>query len=380
MGVKKLTTSIFIIFLLLFSMSAQAQMSCKQLFKNTRNYKTTEIQELFSGFFVTNKSENRQMFVKIEKNNESQPKQWLFLIHGLLDSHVGWDAVANRALEAGYGVIRIDLHGHARTLVKNGESSDVILDSATNYKTNVNDVVQVLKKLRSDYNIKNPYVVGHSYGGGIATALSIHPFGKNLIAPILTVIAPYVYRIDGYQAETQLYYMGGLPFLRFFRSLIPSSVRSQMESMTSDIYTDPFMAKLYTKHFQKLLEKRVPKYKSSNIRKIKTRSLRVQRRMERDDIIERHVQAAIEITKGIREFDGREVVELLPSHMQLNMILGAKDQLVPRELEIEFFNRLKERNIKTHLVEFDNVGHMVISEAPSKTFSVIDQQIHPDKD
>ncbi len=316
------------------------------------------------------------MFVKIEKPNSTRPQKWLFLVHGLLDSHIGWNQVANRALAAGYGVVRVDLHGHARTLVKNHEISSEILSTTNNYKTNVIDVIEVLKRLHSDYGIERPYMVGHSYGGGIVTSVATHAFGKNLIADVVTVIAPYVYRIDGYQLENKWFLFGGLPFIKFVRNLMPTEMRARMESMTSDIYTDQFMTKLYTSHFTKLLDKRVPKYKKSNIYRLRTRSLRRQRLAEREQIIERHVQAAIDITKGIRDYDGREAVELLPKETKLNLILGGKDNLVPRELEIEFFDLLKQKNITADLVEFPGIGHMVINEAPRVTFETIDSHIH----
>ncbi|MCJ8278018.1 MAG: alpha/beta fold hydrolase, partial [Bdellovibrionales bacterium] len=152
--------------------------------------------------------------------------------------------VANRALADGYGVVRVDLHGHARTLVQNTRTSTESLDVSTSYKTNVTDVIQVLKAVKRDYGIDKPYLVGHSYGGGIVTAVAAHPFGKYLISNEVTVIAPYIYRIDGYQAETRLYFLGGLPFLKLVKRLLPSRVRAQLESVTSDVYTDQFMQRL----------------------------------------------------------------------------------------------------------------------------------------
>jgi pimeloyl-ACP methyl ester carboxylesterase len=318
---------------------------------------------------TTHKRLNRSMFVKIEKPLSGQePTKWHFLIHGLMDSHLGWEAVTQKALENGEGVIRVDLHGHARTLAKDYQAGMKLLDTRDNYRLNVSDVIQVLKRLRHDYGIRRPQVTGHSYGGGIATSIATHPFGKNLIDSKLTVIAPYVYRIDGYKAENTIFYMGGLPFLRVMQSFITDRFKARIEAFTTDPLTDVFMTKMYTKHFKKLLNQRVPELSEVSIRKIKDSSQRHERRQTRNFVIEKHVEAAIKITKGIRSFDGRDVVDDLPSQIDFQLILGENDQLVPREMEVEFFNLLVDRGLNARLIEVEGAGHMVINEEPQEIF------------
>ncbi len=298
-----------------------------------------------------------------------------------MDSHVGWDRVANRALKDGYGVIRVDLQGHARTLNWQFQKNEHPLNAHTNYRTNVTDVVQILKRIKSQFGIRKPYLVGHSYGGGIATAIAAHPFGKNLIASNLTVIAPYVYRIDGFKAESIVYFFGGLPFLNFLRKLIPESIKSHIESVTTDPLIDRFMEKMYRKHFISLLEKRVPLYRRSSIDSYLAQDMRTYRRLknEREEIIERHVQAAINITKGIRHYDGRETVDQLSPNLSMNIILGKEDKLVPVELEMEFLKALERSGISNRLLEL-NTGHMVINEAPRATLNFILESINQQSD
>ena len=187
-------------FLILICSQSQGALVCSEIFTDSSDV-------IFEGYMTTHKRLNRSMFVKIEKPLSGQePTKWHFLIHGLMDSHLGWEAVTQKALENGEGVIRVDLHGHARTLAKDYQAGMKLLDTRDNYRLNVSDVIQVLKRLRHDYGIRRPQVTGHSYGGGIATSIATHPFGKNLIDSKLTVIAPYVYRIDGYKAENTIFF------------------------------------------------------------------------------------------------------------------------------------------------------------------------------
>lgn len=355
----------------MFPLNLHAQKQCASYLVKARYYKGQKIEVVFSDFVLTDKQSKREMFLKIERPVSGKVKGWKFLVHGLLDSHMGWESAANRLLAQGYGVIRPDLQGHARTLAKNFMNGVSSLDSAENYKINVTDVISILKLIASEYNIIKPDLVGHSYGGGIVTAVAVDPEGKKYIGRNVTVIAPYVYRIDGYQLESSLYYFGGLPFIKFIRSLMKPELRARIEAYTSDRYTNSFMKSLFEKHFIRMLDARVPKYRMSSINQIKDIERKNQRLKEREEIIERHVGAAIEITKGIRDFDGREVVESFPKDVRLKLVLGGKDKLIPKDMELEFFNLLLARGLDAELLELEGVGHMAPTEAPDIISKII---------
>jgi pimeloyl-ACP methyl ester carboxylesterase len=357
---------IFIFVSLFISNVVVAQVNCSSLFRESSSRKYSQ-EIVFEGFKVTQLREKRSMFVKIEKPIGREPIKYIFLLHGLLDSHLGWENLTKEAIDKGYGVVRVDLHGHARTLSNNYKLGKNLLAAEDNYRFNVKDVIQVLKIIKKDHGIEKPDLMGHSYGGGIAIAVAAHPFGKYLIGNNLTAVAPYIYRIDGY------YVVSGFPFLKFFKAMLSPTYQAHLESMTSDLYTDKIMTRLYTKHFTHLLDKRVPIFKMANILKLKDSKLRNARLAQRSLIIEQHVDAAIQITKGIRSFDGRDIVEKIRPNLNFNLILAENDKLVPRGLEIEFFNLVEGSRINANLVIIKNSGHMVIEEKSQEVFGIIDQ-------
>ncbi|MCJ8275629.1 MAG: hypothetical protein HRT44_03985 [Bdellovibrionales bacterium] len=83
---------LFLLILLALTFStneAHAQAQCSRIFNALRTYRGHVIREVFEGHIVTHRGKNRSMFVKIEKPENAEPSKWLFLVHGLLDSHVG---------------------------------------------------------------------------------------------------------------------------------------------------------------------------------------------------------------------------------------------------------------------------------------------------
>ncbi|MCJ8278019.1 MAG: hypothetical protein HRT44_07775 [Bdellovibrionales bacterium] len=67
---------------------------------------------------------------------------------------------------------------------------------------------------------------------------------------------------------------------------------------------------------------------------------------------------------------------LLRSDITINLVLCRNDRLVPKELEMEFYNQIKERGINANLYEMAT-GHMVINEAPGPLFRILQERINP---
>lgn len=84
------------------------------------------------------------------------------LIHGLADGRVSWSQVAPQLAKKGYRVYVPELRG-------NGKTDKPIDESAYSIKELAKDIAAFIDKLE----LKNPHIVGHSFGSFVAQELSI---------------------------------------------------------------------------------------------------------------------------------------------------------------------------------------------------------------
>jgi pimeloyl-ACP methyl ester carboxylesterase len=292
---------------------------------------------------------------------------WL-VIHGLGDDMTNVEELTSLAEESGYGVLRVDLFGHGETLKKYLHDHKGELPESLNYSDNVVVVREMLEGL----GIKDVVIVGHSYGGGIAygvaAALGNIKGPKKIKVRSVHMLAPYVQRIDKFlrnyfQSPTFLVHQASLAMEKV--GLPGDSVRSIMEpmyrftwSMTSHL---KFMSDLVTRlltvdKFQDLaMDPWLESYMKSSYRQYfvhmagKPESEMSKAEIEEIDV---KVEAAIKVTKGIRDFDLLDASVPMPSpEAPLQIVGGAKDLLViPGQLH-EFDQRLNSAIIG-HSLEF----------------------------
>ncbi|RYZ85068.1 MAG: alpha/beta hydrolase [Proteobacteria bacterium] len=148
-------------------------------------------------FAATSSSEEagtQQGFVKITKERElfvdyvapKEGENTLIVLNGLTYATIDWDVFVKPLLKRGVGVLRYDMWGQGKTLVKYAPSI-----APANYEDQVED----LKKLLTVMNLKGPFnLVGLSYGGGIGLGFAAaYPKDvKNLI-----LMAPYTEPLAG---------------------------------------------------------------------------------------------------------------------------------------------------------------------------------------
>lgn len=329
---------LFVSFLISISAFSYAR-KCEQYFSQPYMFGDT----LFRGYLKTSSG---RVYVKVEKPTQKnkKPKHWVLLIHGLLDSHRGWNDVAPLLLSKGVGVIRLDLLGHGKTFFNEYKST---LENSDEYKVpykidfseNVQLVADVLEILRVQ-GIENPVLVGHSMGGAVALAAS-----KSLpTAHAKTVlISPYVYRLERRALEKTFasYFWG---FNSMFFDLMPSFYRDFIERWMTDFFSDPVMYKNYEKFAaEKVLEENAH-LTDSQLRKM----------------IRYHIKAGIATTKGLRDFDAIKIARSIDSTNDYLILLGRKDEL----LDIHLQQRLEDSLPSAELVVEDNAGHMIINQNP----------------
>lgn len=292
----------------------------------------------------------------------SQKTVWLF-IHGLGDEMSKMEGLAAKAEKDGFGILRIDLHGHGKTLSRFLRENENKLPTELDYQDNIEDLMGLVQSLK----IKDLVIVGHSYGGGIAYGLSaalsqIYGRHKTHVRSV-HMLAPYVQRVDKFLKA----YFGSSKFLKdTTESSIPSSFKltqayfrtimdpflsfvfffdSQLQSArektayflsaekTQDFVMDPMMEQFlrlaYRRYFITEAEQSGLETSPDVLRKIDLK-----------------VKMALLVTKGIRSFDLLDsALELPAPHAPLQIIGGEKDTLVlPAQLK-KLDKRLSQQKI-----------------------------------
>ena len=148
----------------------------------------------FASTSLTGEVETQQGFVKISKERELYvdyvaPKKGqptLIILNGLTYSTIDWDDFVRPLQKHGVGILRYDMWGMGKTLLKYAPSV-----APAKYEEQIED----LKKLLTVMKLKGPFnLVGLSYGGGIGLGFAgQYPKDvKNLI-----LIAPYTEPLAG---------------------------------------------------------------------------------------------------------------------------------------------------------------------------------------
>lgn len=132
--------------------------------------------ETYKGFIQIR--EDRELFVDYVKPEPGQPT--LVVLNGLTYSTLQWNRFVSALEKRGIGILRYDMYGMGRTLLKYAPMTKVI-----SYK----DQVQDLKDLVTALQVEGPFsVVGLSYGAGIGIAYALE-FPEDVQDLIL--MAPY---------------------------------------------------------------------------------------------------------------------------------------------------------------------------------------------
>ena len=318
----------------------------------------------FNGFLKIRK--DLEMYTKIEPPKDKPAKKWILLIHGLMDSHQGWNDITPMLNQKGIGVIRVDLEGFAETLVHNrraNDSFDYEIPYEFNYQRQVENLVLILKELKK-LGIERPAIAGHSMGGGLAASLASNNSAKRLISDKLFLFAPYVYRLERRVIEQAFEQMdlGGLMTVSNFVNLFMKSTaelisnspyRPTVESMTTDPIVDSTMRVKFREFFEQ---------------KLKERGIRFESQTEKELVIRAHVDAGIAAVKGLRDMDNSVIVQNIKKSIDVYQVVPLNDHLLDPGIQ-----RALRDSFPTNKVDYIEVdaGHMVINELPNRVSDII---------
>jgi pimeloyl-ACP methyl ester carboxylesterase len=221
---------------------------------------------------------------------EPQPgQQTIILLNGLTYSTRQWDNYNAALIKMGYGVLRYDMQGMGRTLLKVAPAAKLI-----SYKDQVKD----LKSLLTQMKLKAPYqIVGLSYGGGIGIEYAtVYPQDiKNLI-----LMAPFTEPIA--QTDQWIKYQVWLT-----RNTNP------MNPATDDELYDFFLRQSVYLTFPSA----EPVVLENPFK----------------------LEGIFRLVQGIRKFQAVEVAASLP-RASVHLILAEKDQYVPSPVLVNFWKKV----------------------------------------
>ncbi len=264
---------------------------------------------------------NKTSLVRVESplhykiDSVKNSKGNILLIHGLGDSMAHLKKISDRLQKEGYSVLRVDLHGHGKNLERD-IANQTPIPRVLLYQSNVRDIANLVKSLR----FSNPIIIGHSYGGAIAHALTSQLTGKYK-AQKLVMMAPYLRRLD-HQMLT------GNPFL----------------DAPIEHIAEQFMRETFRDHFES--EKRTH--------------------------IQAHIETAVATTIGIRNFDILSPGKKASPDSKAPMLVlgGSKDTLVTDE-SLWIFRKKLEKENRPHTVAIIEGDHFFPSRNATETMRAI---------
>ena len=250
------------------------------------------------------------IFVKTVAPRESAPT--IVFFNGLTDRLQSWDSLTTNLVSRGYGIVAFDFMGQGRTLLSNKVPTKGVA-----VWNQVEDVRELLSKLEVQEPI---HLAGFSYGGGIAQAYAAR-YPQSIAT--LTLMAPFTTSIESQDA-----------YFRWqaaqHRILFPFD----------------------TREYDEIYDQYLRTYVFSNYPLVEPALLEPFR-----------LEGVFRLVQGVRHFNSFDVIELLPKG-KLHLIIGTFDQLIPRKMQDEFWERLP-RDVRASRLLLEGVEHRIPLYAPN---------------
>lgn len=366
--------SILFFLTLVLSLSAGAQLKCDAAFAEVSLLLLAPNRSAFAAKSVENffNHQTRQLYYRIDE--PAKFSGTTFLIHGLGDHSGRLNKLTDALLQKGQRVIRVDLHGHGRTLKRNLELGHTI-DEAVPFESQVEDVTALIRELGLD----SFTLVGHSYGGGVAPAVASRLSPRSAkTSPVnrMVLLAPLV-------MDLRKYYTSGLLAVDATRDLQISQLKNapmtQLLLKTRNDFTDRYfygeIAKWLSiyQRFGNLtlpeplrlgdqIEKATERLMQKLYRPYFEQLAKEEGLTDRPDIeltLDNEVTAAIRVTQGIGDYSlfDRSYTYWSPA-IKTAVVAGSSDGLVPIDLLRKTALHLKNLDVPVDLVEV-NSGHLM---------------------
>lgn len=255
----------------------------------------------------------------------------LVFLNGLSDAMETWADVVTLSKTTRPSLL-IDLPGQGESLVR-----ELARGGEFNYHLSIEEQVAALRELLDHLGIEKFGLVGFSYGGGVALG-TLHQYQERVEDFILFL--PFILRLDLSFPLSRLW----VAQFDFLKSLTPQSMRH------------PFQA------IEKSYERFIEHYMN----------FRYLNRIPD----ERFRQVAVELSRGIMEFNSFDVISQIPED-KLILVTSGMDTLVPQSLYLEFWCRIPEHQ-KRAWVNILNGEHLLLEQAPDFVADLLNRALSGD--
>jgi pimeloyl-ACP methyl ester carboxylesterase len=237
-------------------------------------------------------------------------------LNGLGDEQTSWSPFVSGLTNIDR--LQLDLRGQGLSLKRRLEH-----DPNTKFRISIPTQSQDIDAVLDHLNVrKQVYIVGNSYGGGVAFEFaSRYPERVKRLA----LIVPYILRLDRTFPLQRLWSWQWRTAKSF--GFIPSSIASGVESAY-----ESFLSAYMNQRFQNRMTE------------------------------SRNRQVAIDLSHGIMEFDAFDVLEKLPDQ-SVFLLTSDCDTLIPRSLFKEFWRRLPESK-QGHWTRVHDGEHLLLEQKP----------------
>jgi pimeloyl-ACP methyl ester carboxylesterase len=287
------------------------------------SFKSLADSDTFAGFVQIKKG--LELYVEYDKPKAGKPT--LVLLNGLTYSTAQWKLFADALTSKGYGVVRYDMQGMGRTLLKYAPAVEPI-----QLRTQVKDLQLLLAALK----IEKPYnLVGLSYGGGVGIAFSAQY--PELINKAF-IMAPYT------QPQKQQD--------DWIRSQIWLTRKTQPWNGSSD-------DDLYDFFLRQIVYSTYP---------------------QAEPIILENpfkIEGVFRMIQGIRKWKAASVVQELPAD-SIHLMVAGSDQYIGREIMLEFWDQIPRRAQESLLI-INNSEHKIPESVPYFAAAWIDEVMRGNK-
>lgn len=248
----------------------------------------------------------------------------LIFLNGLGDSMESWAAVLE-LLPTNRPCLLVDLPGQGEALELELQASSI-----HSYHLPIEQQAAALKELLDFLGVEKFGLVGFSYGGGVA--LGMVQRHRDLVEDLILML-PFILRLDLSFPLARLW----VAQFDFLKSLTPQHLRHPFQALerSYERFIDHYMSFRYLK--------RIPD--------------------------ERYRQVAVELSRGIMEFNSFEVISQIPED-KLVLVTSGMDTLVPQSLYQEFWCRIPEHQ-KRAWVNVLNGEHLLLEQAPEYVAEVL---------
>lgn len=247
----------------------------------------------------------------------------LVIIHGLMSESLRYEALAQALHESGLGVMVVDLLNHGRSLKQ--EMGEGTTPRPTTFVEQAQAIAQVL----SDAGVQNPVIYGHSYGGGVAAALT-------RIIPVagLLLDKSWVSPVDQYYQQHSRNLVAGVSLLNPWAGFAwDMGIR-----LTTQL--------LMPSSLQEVLERG---YDQSEI----LRSPHLSRRQQIDG--------------AVQSYDQTPLLQLLPAQFRspVRWRASGSDDVAPRPLIERLNQQLQAQGLDSRVESVSSESHLAVMDTPS---------------